>query len=122
MVETLTSIVRPFEAGVLYVPPNALQSAIPLNVRSVLKVMAYLPWSAGGTTRSRLKTGGGSYLSAHDPRLVLGIGAATQVDWLEVRWPAPSGRVERFTKLPTDRYLNLVEGSGQPAAPRATAR
>jgi hypothetical protein len=30
---------------------------------------------------------GGSYLSSHDPRMVLGIGKRTKIDWLEVEWP-----------------------------------
>ena len=37
-------------------------------------VGARITWSAGGVTRSRVKNGGGSYLSAHDPREVLGMG------------------------------------------------
>ena len=60
-------------------------------------VGARLTWSAGGVTRSRLKNNGGSYLSSHDPREVLGIGAAAKLDWLEIQWPQPSGRKERFT-------------------------
>jgi hypothetical protein len=75
-------------------------------------VGALLTWSVGGVKRSRLKTGGGSYLSSHDPREVLGLGAATKLDWLEVKWPQPSGAVERLTDVPVDRYLTLVEGRG----------
>jgi hypothetical protein len=75
-------------------------------------VGARLRWSAGGVVRSRLKTGGGSYLSSHDPRLVLGLGAATRVDWVEVEWPLPSGRTERFADLAVDRYVTLAEGTG----------
>jgi predicted NUDIX family NTP pyrophosphohydrolase len=71
-----------------------------------------ITWSADGVTRSRMKNGGGSYLSSHDPREVLGLGAAPRVDWLEIKWPAPSGRVERFTEVPVDRYLTVVEGRG----------
>jgi hypothetical protein len=74
---------------------------------------ATLSWAAGGATRSRLKTSGGSYLSSHDAREVLGIGAATRIDSLEIKWPAPSGRVERFTDLPIDRYVTIVEGKGK---------
>jgi len=86
-------------------------------------VGALVTWSAGGLTRRRLKTGGGSYLSSHDPRLVLGLGTAAKVDWVEVKWPRPSARVERFTDLPVDRYATLVEGSGTPArGPGAQAR
>jgi enediyne biosynthesis protein E4 len=75
-------------------------------------VGALLTWSVGGVKRSRLKTGGGSYLSSHDPREVLGLGTATKLDWLEVRWPQPSGAVERLTGVPVDRYVTLVEGKG----------
>jgi hypothetical protein len=73
---------------------------------------AKIRWSFGGQTRARLKTSGGSYLSSHDPREVLGIGAATAVDWVEITWPQPSGRVERLTNVPIDRYLRIVEGKG----------
>lgn len=68
-----------------------------------------ITWSAGGVTRSRLKNNGGSYLSSHDPREVLGIGAATKVDWVEIQWAPPSGRVVRLTDVPVDRYISVVE-------------
>src|SRR5438093_1010681 len=47
------------------------------------------------------------------PRLVLGIGQRKKVDWVEVKWPLPSGAVERFTDLPIDRYITIVEGEGK---------
>lgn len=37
-------------------------------------------WKAGGKPRQRLKHNGGRYLSSHDLREVLGIGAATQIE------------------------------------------
>ena len=52
-------------------------------------------------------------LSSHDPRLVLGLGERTRVDWVEITWPLPSRRVERFTDLPLDRYITIVEGEGK---------
>jgi hypothetical protein len=73
---------------------------------------ALIRWSAGGVTRSRLKTSGGSYLSSHDPREVLGLGTGTRLDWLEIQWPQPSGRVERLAEVPVDRYVTIVEGKG----------
>jgi enediyne biosynthesis protein E4 len=73
---------------------------------------ARISWSAGGVTRSRLKTSGGSYLSSHDVREVLGLAKATKLDWLEIKWPAPSGKVERFTDVPVDKYITIVEGKG----------
>jgi hypothetical protein len=75
-------------------------------------VGAVLAWSVGGVRKTRLKTSGGSYLSAHDPREVIGLGAAARVDWLEVKWPAPSGRTDRIENPPLDRYLRIVEGKG----------
>jgi enediyne biosynthesis protein E4 len=71
-----------------------------------------ITWGFGGTARSMQKTGGGSYLSAHDPRVILGIGQAKKLDSVEIRWPAPSTRVERLTSLPLNRYVTVVEGKG----------
>jgi hypothetical protein len=73
---------------------------------------AYLTWSAAGVKRTRLKNNGGSYLSSHDLREVIGIGTASKVDYLEIRWPAPSTKVERLTDLPIDRYITIEEGKG----------
>jgi len=71
---------------------------------------ARLTFQAGDLKRSRMKVGGGSFLSSHDPRIVLGIGSRTKLDSLEVKWPQPSGAVQRFTNLPLDRYITIVEG------------
>ena len=73
---------------------------------------ARIAWQSGDLKRSRLKTGGGSYLSSHDPRDVLGIGNRAKIDKLEIHWPQPSGRIETFSDLPIDRYITIVEGSG----------
>ncbi len=73
---------------------------------------AKLYWTAGGKRRFRLKNNGGSYLSSHDLREVLGIGIATKIDELEIHWPAPSNQVEKFTSLPLNRYIRIVEGKG----------
>jgi hypothetical protein len=73
---------------------------------------ARVTYQAGNLKRSRTKVGGGSFLSSHDPRLVLGMGKRTKVDWVEVKWPQPSGIVERFENLPVDRYVTIVEGTG----------
>jgi hypothetical protein len=76
-------------------------------------VGATITWSFGDARRSRFKSSGGSYLSAHDVREVLGAGLSPKIDWIEIKWPQPSGRVERFTNLPIDRYVTIVEGSGK---------
>jgi enediyne biosynthesis protein E4 len=76
-------------------------------------VGARVIYQASDLKRSRMKTGGGSFLSSHDPRLVLGIGPRTKIDLLEVTWPKPSGAVERFMDVPIDRYITIVEGQGK---------
>jgi hypothetical protein len=77
---------------------------------------AVLSWTAGGVTKRRLKTAGGSFMSSHDPREILGMGSATKMDSIEVRWP--SGRVDRVESPPTDSYIRIVEGKGLVSAKR----
>jgi hypothetical protein len=73
---------------------------------------ARILWKASDKVRTRLKNNGGSYLSSHDLREVLGIGSATHVDELEIHWPPPSKRVEKLSNLPPNRYIKIVEGRG----------
>jgi hypothetical protein len=73
-------------------------------------VGARITWQAGDLKRNTMKIGGGSYLSSHDPRMVLGIGDRNKIDWLEVKWPKPSTLVQRFNDLPVDRYISISEG------------
>ena len=76
-------------------------------------VGARITYQAGDLKRSRMKVGGGGFLSSHDPRIVLGLGQRTKIDMLEISWPRPSTLVERFTDLPIDRYITIVEGQGK---------
>jgi hypothetical protein len=75
-------------------------------------VGARIAWTAGGKTYHRLKDSGGSYLSSHDPREVLGIGRAGKIDSVEIHWPGPSKQVDRLTELPINTYVRVVEGKG----------
>jgi enediyne biosynthesis protein E4 len=75
-------------------------------------VGARVTYQSGELRRCRAKVGGGSFLSSHDLRLVLGIGKRTKIDWLEIKWPAPGGKTERFTDLPIDKYITIIEGEG----------
>jgi len=74
---------------------------------------ARINYQSGDLKRSRMKVGGGSYLSSHDPRMVLGLGARRKVDWLEVKWPLPGGTTQRFTELPLNRYITIIEGENK---------
>lgn len=77
---------------------------------------AFIRWSVGGKIFSRLKTAGGSYLSSHDPREILGAGKG-QIDWVEIKWPPPSRQVDRILKPTMNQYRLVTEGespSNQP--------
>ena len=73
---------------------------------------ARIYWTAGGKRRYRLKNSGGSYLSSHDPREILGIGRAEKIDSIEIHWPGPSDQVDRISNPPINTYLRVVEGKG----------
>ncbi len=62
---------------------------------------------AGGLRVLRERKGGGSYLSASDPRLHFGLGGATKVETLEIRWP--SGRTQTLQEVPAGRILVVRE-------------
>jgi enediyne biosynthesis protein E4 len=53
---------------------------------------------------------GGSYLSQNDVRVHFGLGKATKIDSVEVRWP--SGRVETLKDLEADKFYSALEGQG----------
>ena len=58
-----------------------------------------------------------SYSSSSDLRLHFGLGSATSVDKLEIRWP--SGKKETVALPGVDRIFTIVEGKGvQPEAKR----
>ncbi len=64
---------------------------------------------ADGRRIVRHRKGGGSYLSAGDPRLLVGLGPATRVEGVEVRWP--SGLEQRLGPIDAGRGYLIVEGS-----------
>ena len=66
--------------------------------------------TVGGQRQVRERTGGGSYLSASDPRLHFGLGSATKVDVLEVRWP--SGQTDVLRNVAADQVIAVKEGQG----------
>ena len=51
---------------------------------------------------------GSSYLSANDPRLTIGLGAAKVIDQVIIRWS--SGQVQRFFGLAVNSAYRLIEG------------
>ena len=74
-------------------------------------VGARLTLEVGGQKLMREIKGGGSYLSAHDLRVVFGLGSQSKAGKLTVRWP--SGRMQTWDNLQTDRYWRLEEGKAE---------
>ena len=70
----------------------------------------------GDRSLVRHVVGGGSYLSASERRLLIGLGTADRADRVTVRWP--SGRVQAFGPLDGNRGYLLHEGVDQPKAQR----
>jgi hypothetical protein len=79
--------------------------------RDMLGARVDVVTSSGKVLRRRVRTDG-SYLCGNDPRVLIGLGAASQVKSARVRWP--NGTVEEWKGLPVDRYTTLKEGAARP--------
>jgi hypothetical protein len=53
----------------------------------------------------------GSYASANDPRVLVGLGRASSPPEVSVQWP--DGHTERWSGVAVDRWTTLVEGTGR---------
>ena len=53
----------------------------------------------------------GSYASASDPRVLVGLGESTAVPTVRVHWP--DGGIEEWADVPIDRWTTLVQGEGR---------
>lgn len=81
---------------------------------------AVLRVTAGGVTRRRDVRTAYSYLAASDPRVHVGLGAATSIDRVDVTWPG--GAVERFGPFPADAPQTLRQGAGTAVAAATAPR
>ena len=81
----------------------------PKSPRDAVGTTVYL--TANGIKQREDVISGGSYLSSNDPRPHFGLGHATKIDDIEIRWP--SGRVEHVTVPGIDRIVTISEGSGK---------
>ena len=64
-----------------------------------------------GSTRWRRARADGSYASANDPRVIVGLGESDGPPRVRVTWPG--GSVEEWTRVPVGRYSTLTEGGGR---------
>jgi len=74
------------------------------NARDMLGAQVEIVIAKDRVLRRRVRTDG-SYLSANDPRVLVGLGAATRVQTVRVRWP--DGTAEEFKDLAVDKYTTL---------------
>ncbi len=65
------------------------------------------------TPRVRYARSASSYLSQGDRRLHFGLGTASVIDRVVVRWPGRAGFSEEFTPVPIDRFVTLEQGQGR---------
>jgi len=62
-----------------------------------------------GTSIWRRARADGSYASANDPRVLVGLGASTRPPRVRVTWP--DGKMASWDAVPIDRYTTLREGA-----------
>jgi hypothetical protein len=72
---------------------------------------------AGSRTLIDEVRSGSSFDSNNDMRVHFGLGAASKIDWVEVRWP--TGIVEKFDGIEADGIRTIKEGTGSALSPEA---
>jgi hypothetical protein len=81
-----------------------------LRVRDMLGARVGIVRPAGPTLWRRVRTDG-SYASANDPRVLVGLGDTKKIVKVRVEWPG--GHAEEWPEVPIDRYTTLHEGEGR---------
>ena len=80
------------------------------GARDMLGARVVVTRGDGSTVWRRVRADG-SYASANDPRVLVGLGNSAEVSRVQVTWP--SGRFEEWTDVSIDQYTTLVESSGR---------
>ncbi|MFQ5929800.1 MAG: CRTAC1 family protein [Acidobacteriota bacterium] len=70
---------------------------------------AKISYSVSGKRRLHYVSGGGSYLSSHEHRVILGFGKQEKTGEIRILWP--SGTVAVLKDVEMGRYIEVVEGS-----------
>lgn len=75
-----------------------------------LAIGARITIKAGGITQTEEIRSGTSYLSQNDLRIHFGLGKATKIDSIEIRWN--SGKIETIKNVAVDKFHAIAEGEG----------
>lgn len=71
-------------------------------------INATIRWTVGGTERITEVLGGNGYYCSNDRNLILGLGAATKAELLQVRWS--DGTIDEFRNVEADRHYLIRQG------------
>jgi hypothetical protein len=85
--------------------------ASPLQGRDMLGARVEVIRKDRPTLWRRARTDG-SYASANDPRVLVGLGESTEAPTIRVHWP--DGRVQEWPRMPIDQCTTLQQGRGAP--------
>jgi hypothetical protein len=77
------------------------------TISNVTGIGARVTLVAAGSTQTREVSGGNGWSAQDSPRVEFGLGAATTVTSLTVRWP--SGQVQILSNVPVDRLITVTE-------------
>ena len=75
-----------------------------------LAIGARIKITTGKVVQTEEIRSGGSYLSQNDLRVHFGLGKATKIDEIEIRWN--SGKVEMIKDVAADKFYGVLEGEG----------
>jgi hypothetical protein len=89
--------------------PAAVRAGRRDGLRDMLGARVALTRADGSTVWRRARADG-SYASANDPRVLVGLGETAGPVRVRVIWPR--GDVETWSELPADRYTTLKKGEG----------
>jgi hypothetical protein len=91
-----------------------LRNALVVRVRGTRSnrdgIGARVTVTAEGRSQVREVKSGSSYLGQHDLRVHFGLGAVSNVQQLEIRWPG--GQIETIRDLPANQIVTITEGRG----------
>jgi hypothetical protein len=79
------------------------------GVRDMLGARVEIVRKAGPTLWRHVRSDG-SYASANDPRVLVGLGDSTETPTVRIRWP--DGRTDEWPNVAIDRYTTLTEKGG----------
>jgi hypothetical protein len=89
---------------------GANETAVPQRgARDMLGARVRIIRKDGSSLWRRARTDG-SYASANDPRVLIGIDTSAEAPAVRVRWPG--GEIEEWPSVPIDRWTTLMQGQG----------